>query len=584
MGKKLIKDFIIKRKFSYAVGILFMLMTSYIQSLFPKILGDTIDILKQYDFNPVLVKYNIAYILLIALGTFICMYAWRKFIIGNARNLECYLREKLYDHFQKLTPQFYSFKKTGDLMAYAVNDISAVRMTFGPATAKSINGIVICIISIYSMSRAINWRLTLLSIIPIPFIVFFMIKIGFIIQKRFRKVQESFAAISDRVQENITGIRVIKSYVQEDLEIKNFDKLNEDMRQANLSMVRISSFLSPAIELAFSISFVLNLIIGGKMVLAGSISLGDFTAFNGYLAMIMAPVVSIGRVINIFQRGMASLKRLDDIFNIVPDVEDGKKMVSAAIEGNIEIRNLSFRYPGTKNEVLEGINIKVPKGHTLGIIGKTGSGKSTIANLLFKLYNVESGKIFIDGIDINDYSLKSLREGFGYVPQDNFLFSAPIKDNIKFFKDIYSDEDVEDAAMASCIHDSISSFPEGYNTILGERGVNLSGGQKQRVSIARAVVKKPAILILDDALSAVDTVTESMILENFRKVRKDRTTIIIAHRISAVKDADEIIVMDKGRIIERGTHDELLRKGGLYYGIYLEQFKDREKEPCCSAS
>lgn len=584
MGKKLIKDFIIKRKFSYAAGILFMLMTSYIQSLFPKILGDTIDILKQYDFNPVLVKYNIAYILLIALGTFICMYAWRKFIIGNARNLECYLREKLYDHFQKLTPQFYSFKKTGDLMAYAVNDISAVRMTFGPATAKSINGIVICIISIYSMSRAINWRLTLLSIIPIPFIVFFMIKIGFIIQKRFRKVQESFAAISDRVQENITGIRVIKSYVQEDLEIKNFDKLNEDMRQANLSMVRISSFLSPAIELAFSISFVLNLIIGGKMVLAGSISLGDFTAFNGYLAMIMAPVVSIGRVINIFQRGMASLKRLDDIFNIVPDVEDGKKMVSAAIEGNIEIRNLSFRYPGTTNEVLEGINIKVPKGHTLGIIGKTGSGKSTIANLLFKLYNVESGKIFIDGIDINDYSLKSLREGFGYVPQDNFLFSAPIKDNIKFFKDIYSDEDVEDAAMASCIHDSISSFPKGYSTILGERGVNLSGGQKQRVSIARAVVKKPAILILDDALSAVDTVTESMILENFRKVRKDRTTIIIAHRISAVKDADEIIVMDKGRIIERGTHDELLRKGGLYYGIYLEQFKDREKESCCSAS
>ncbi|MEG6612465.1 ABC transporter ATP-binding protein [Pseudoclostridium thermosuccinogenes] len=575
MGKQIILTFLKKHKISYIIGIVFMLLTSYIQSLFPNVLGKTIDVLSMDGFETGVVMKYIALILLIALGTFITTYLWRNMVIVNARKLECHLREMLYNHFQKLSPEFYNKHATGDLIAYAINDISAIRMTLGPATSLTINGIVTCAIVIYSMTQSGSWQLTLAALLPIPFIIIFMLKIGKLIQSRFRRVQECFAAVSGRVNENINGIRVIKAYTQEDSEMENFQTLNNQMVEANVSMVRISSLLSPAIEIAFSISFVLNLIIGGNMVLAGSISLGDFIAFNGYLTMILRPVVSIGRVITIMERGMASLKRLNEVFDTEPQIKDGEKMISRPIQGDIEIRNLDFSYPGTESKALSDISIKIPKGHTLGIVGRTGSGKSTIANLLLKLYNVENGKIFIDGVDINDYSLATLRDAFGYVPQDNFLFSASIKDNITFFKPDFPDEKVEKAAKNSCIYDSIKEFPDGFDTILGERGVNLSGGQKQRVSIARAIARDPAILILDDSLSAVDTITEAKILDNFKRIRKNKTTIIIAHRLSAVESADEIIVMDNGRICERGTHEELLKKGGVYYGIYAEQTESR---------
>jgi ATP-binding cassette, subfamily B, multidrug efflux pump len=574
--RNIMTDFICKHKISYAIGIAFMLSASYIQTLFPKILGRTIDILRIENFSGKSVRLNILYLVIIAAGTFLSTYVWRNLVIGNARKLECHIRDLLFNHLQRMSPEFYNRRKTGDLIAYAINDINAVRMTFGPATAMSINGFVICAVSIYSMTQAINLSLTLISLAPIPLVVIIMLNIGKKVQKRFKKVQESFAAISDRIQENIYGNRVIKAYVQEDEEVKKFEELNVRMMETNLNMIKISSFLSPLIELCFSLSFVLNLIIGGNMVLKGTISLGDFIAFNTYLAMIMGPIISTGRVITIFQRGMASYKRLNEIFNVTPDIIDGRAMIKTPIQGHIEIKNLDFSYPGSEEKVLKDINLVIPKGHTLGIIGKTGSGKSTLANLLLKLYNAESGKIFIDGIDINDYSLETLREGLGYVPQDNFLFSASIKDNISFFKDNYSMEQVEKAADYSCIYKSIVTFPKGFGTILGERGVNLSGGQKQRISIARAVIKEPPILILDDALSAVDTITEARILRNFKDIRQGKTAIIIAHKISSIKDADEIIVLDKGKICERGTHNELLKIRGLYYDIFIEQAKDRK--------
>lgn len=574
MGQKLIKNFLKSHKWSYLLGIAFMFLSSYIQTLFPMILGNTIDILSRPRFSYRAVNKNIIYIILIAAGTFAFTFAWRNLVIANARSLECYLREKLYDHFQKMSPEFYNRRKTGDLIAYAINDLSAVRMTFGPATAMAINGIVICASSIYSMAASISPRLTILSLLPIPVVIFFMLKIGGKVRVRFKRVQKNFATISDRVQENIYGIRVIKAYVQEDSEVRNFEELNDRMMDSNLSMVRMSSYLSPAIEICFSVSFVLNLILGGRMVLGGEMSIGDFTAFNGYILMIMNPVISIGRVVNILQRGMASLQRLNDILSVPPDITDGAKMVGRRIDGDIEIRNLNFAYPGSENPVLADINITIPKGHTLGIVGRTGSGKSTVGNLLLKFYNVKDGSIFIDGIDINDYTLSSLRDGFGYVPQENFLFSASIKDNIRFFKDIYTDEMIEAAAKDACIYDSIDALPKRFDTRLEELGVNLSGGQKQRISIARALVKDPAIMILDDSLSAVDTITESMILDNLKKTRKGKTSIIIAHRLSAVKDADEIVVLDRGRIAERGTHQQLIRKGGLYYDIYCEQHQD----------
>lgn len=550
-----------------------MLLSSYIQSLFPRVLGNTIDILETNNFSFRIVKIRIIYILLIALATFISTFAWRNLIIVNARNLECHIREKLYNHFQKLSPEFYTKRKTGDLIAYAINDISAVRMALGPATAMTINAIAICSISIYSMSKIINLKYTLITLIPIPFIIFFLLKIGRLVQKRFRKVQENFSSISSRVQENINGIRVIKSYVQEEAEADTFEILNEAMMDANLKMVKASSFLSPVIQISFSVSFVINLIIGGNMVINEIITLGDFIAFNGYLTIIMRPIISIGRVINIFERGIASFKRLEEIFNVKPKILDGVKMINSSIQGEIEFKNLSFSYGDSETKVLDGINLKIPKGYTVGIIGKTASGKTTLVNLLLKLYISPMQKIFIDSVDINDYSLETLRTSIGYVPQDNFLFTGSIKDNIKFFKDTYTESEVEEAASVSSIYDSIKELPNGFDTLLSERGVNLSGGQKQRISIARAIIRNPSILILDDSLSAVDTITESKVLKNIKKCRIEKTTIIIAHRISTIKHADFIIVLDEGRIRENGTHNDLINRGGLYYEIYESQHK-----------
>lgn len=575
MNRNIIMNFIKKNKLSYLIGILFIIISSYIQALFPKILGNTIDLLKSVNLNSKHIRLNILFMLIIGVATFLCTYIWRNLVVGNGRKLECYLRELIFDHFQKLSPEFYNKRKTGDLIAYAINDVTAVRSTFGPATAMFTNSVILCIASVYSMSKAINWELTLMTLLPVPAIIFFMVNTGRIINKRFRKVQENFASISDRIQENIYGIRVIKAYGQEKAELENFEDLNDEMMMSNLRMVRISSILTPIIEICFSISFVLNLIIGGNMVLKGTITLGGFIAFNTYLAMIMAPIISIGRIINIFQRGMASLKRLTEILEVEPQINDGAPMINTPVEGKIEFRNLNFCYPGTKKLALKNINITLQKGCTLGIIGRTGSGKSTLANLLMKLYNVKANTIFLDGIDIMDYSLAEIRENIGYVPQDNFLFSASIKDNVTFFKDIYSESQIEKATKYSLIYDSIKSFPEGFNTLLGERGVNLSGGQKQRIAISRALIRNPNILILDDALSAVDSITEERILNNLENIRKDKTAIIIAHKISSVMDADEILVLERGQIAERGTHSQLLEKGGIYYDIYQEQFNTK---------
>ena len=571
MDKNILMGFILKHKVSYIIGLVFMFLSSYVQTLFPKVLGSTVDILKSDGFETAGVYINIAFILLIAAGTFAFTYIWRNLVIGNARKLECHIREILFDHFQILSPEFYNQRKTGDLIAYAINDINAVRQTLGPALSMAINGIVVCVISIYSMTQAINWQLTLLALVPIPIMVCIMIHIGKLVKKRFKKVQETFAAISDRVNENINGMRVIKAYVQEEKEVERFEELNNRMVEANLSMVRTSAFLSPLIELCFTVSFVFNLVWGGNMVLNSNISLGDFIAFNGYLTMILAPVLSIGQVITILQRGMASLGRLNEILGVAPQIKD-TGAIRQLPQDIIIINKLTFTYPGADKPALKDISLTIQGGHTLGIIGRTGSGKSTLTSLLLKMYQLPKGYISFGGRDINEYTLESLRSGIGVVPQDNFLFHASIMDNICFFKDIYSLAEVEQAAKDSCIYDSILEFPDGFDTVLGERGVNLSGGQKQRISIARALVRKSEVLVLDDALSAVDTVTEAKILENLRRLRKNKTTIIVASRISAVMQADEIIVLDKGKICERGTHEQLLERGGIYDEIFRYQY------------
>lgn len=577
MKNRVIVDFIKKHWVGYILGISFMVLSSFILTLVPTILGKIIDFLENPSIDRDIVLRYTRYMVYAAFGTFLTRFVWRYFIMGNARKLECYMRQKLFEHFQSMSVSFYNRNKTGDLMAYAVNDISAVRQTFGPGFALIINGIGIGTISFISMIKSVNFKLTLLALIPIPLIIFLMSRIGKEIQIRFRRVQESFASVSDRVQENISGIRVIKSFAQEDDEVLRFEELNSNIKKANIDMVRASSLLSPMTEVLFGLSFMINLIFGSRMVMRGEITLGDFVAFNGYLTMIMRPVISIGRVINIFQRGMASFKRINEIFNVEPEIKDALSAFEPEkINGDIEIKNLTFCYPGFDEPALKNINLKVESGQILGIVGKTGSGKTTIINLLLKLYNVERNKIFIDGKDINDLSLEILRENIGCVPQDNFLFSTTIEDNIRFFTDEYTDEDVLNAAQMSLIYQAIMDFPEGFSTIVGERGVNLSGGQKQRISIARAIIKTPSILILDDALSAVDTKTEEGILENLKSVLDGRTGIIIANRISAVRNADLIIVMDKGEIIEKGTHEKLINDGKLYYELYNEQYEGFE--------
>jgi ATP-binding cassette subfamily B protein len=568
MGKKFLLRFLKGRWPSYSVGFLFMFLASWIQTLFPRILGNVVDILEQNGFEPSSVYKQIGALLLVAAGTFATTYVWRNLVIGNARRLECDLRENLFEHFQVLSPEFYTRRKTGDLIAYAINDINAIRQTFGPATSQTINGISVILISVIAMSRVMDWRTTVLVLVPIPFIVVFMLWIGRLVKKRFKKVQKNFASISDRVNENISGIRVIKAYVQEDHEVRKFEKLNERMVESNLSMVRVSAFLSPVIEICFTISFVLNLVLGGRKVLTGEISLGDFIAFNGYLALLLKPVISIGKVISIVQRGLASLARLDEILDVPAGIVDGGPVDVFPTNADLHIRDLSFTYPGADRESLSHIDLNVPAGRTLGILGRTGSGKSTLVQLLLKMYEVGDGKICIGGTDLNDFTLAALRSGLGLVPQDNFLFSATVSENIRFFSDAYTSEQVEEAARNSCIHDSLMDLPDGFDTVLGERGVNLSGGQKQRISLARALIRDPEVLVLDDALSAVDTVTETAILANLRRVRSGRTTWIVAHRISAVMEADEIVVLDGGCIAERGTHAELLAKGGLYREIH----------------
>ena len=571
---RLMLDFMKKRRISYGVGFFFMFLASYSQSYVPKILGSIIDGLKRADFDQNAVLAQVGTMLLLSAAAFGSTYLWRTRVIGNARKMECWLRGILYRQFQALPSEFYSRQKTGDLIAYAINDISAVRLAFGPATAMSVNGLFVCAASIFFMATTIDFRLTLITLLPIPLVIAFMLLLGRRIQDRFRAVQKTFGEISDRVQENISGIRVIKAFVQEEKEIERFEELNQKMMASNVALVRTSAWLTPIIEICFSASFFLNLVIGGNLVLGGSISLGDFVAFNAYLGMIMAPIVSIGQVIARFHKGLVSLQRLNKILDLKPGIADAEGAADMPVAGDIRFADLTFRYPGAKHPALERIDLTIGRGKTLGVIGKTGSGKTTLANLLLRLYETEPGELLIDGVDIKRYSLESLRNGFGFVPQDVFLFSATIRENIAFFKDCYSSERIREAAEFAEIHESIVALPNGFETVLGERGVNLSGGQKQRVSIARAVVKEPAVLILDDALSAVDALTESRILNNISRRRKGKTTIIITHRVSSISGADEIIVMNKGGIAERGRHEELLAKRGLYFDIAVEQSKD----------
>lgn len=561
-----LKGFFKKDGWRYIPGMFFLVVNTALDVIPAMLLGQAVDLMYEDVIDTRAVFLKMAQMVLVAIGIFAARTIWRAFINGNARRMEMWLRNTLFTHLQSLGPDFFNRQKTGDLMAYAINDVNAIRMTFGPAIALASTSLFTSLFSIGRMTTGVDWHLALACLAPIPLLLALILLLGRVTRVRFRRVQEAFAAISDRVQENISGIRVIKAYAQETPEVERFESLNANMRDTNVSMVKVSAVMGPMVALVFGLSFTVSLIYGSHLVRTGVISLGDFVAFNGYLTLIIHPVQAVARVTNILQRGLASLKRYSAVIETQPTVVDARRNLhKGPLSGCIRIDGLTFTYPDGESPALQRIHVTLDSGKTLGILGHTGSGKTTLCNLLLKLYNSPRGAVSFDGVDINDISLDILRDGIGYVPQDNFLFSATIAENIRFYAPEATMEDIVEAAKKADIYDSIMEFPNGFDTEVGERGVTLSGGQKQRISIARALVKKPKVLILDDALSAVDAKTEQNIWQELSGVFDGGTSgIIVAHRVSALMHCDEIIVLEGGRIIERGTHEQLMALGGHY--------------------
>ena len=561
-----------KHKFRYFAGIITLFIVDFVNIYIPKYTGIITDGLtaRTIDWNGVL--RNLLYIALFGITLAIGRFFWRFFLFGASRRIEKELRDDMFAHLEKLDVEYYNEHKTGDLMTHFTSDLNSVRMAIGPAVISAFDASVMAIMVIAQMMVYVNIKLTLLAIIPMFAILIGELYIGKMIHAKYLARQEAISDLTDFVQESFSGVRVIKAFVRERAELRAFAKENENTKEKNLDIAKLIAIIMPLLDVIIGVSILITLLYGGYLALIGDITLGRFVAFNQYINMLVWPMLACGDSINMISQGSASIGRIQAIFNQEPEIYDHEDVVSMAkIRGDITFSHLTFIHRGQSEPTLNDISLHVPAGTTLAIIGRTGNGKSTLVNLLLHLYNTKPGMLLIDGKDINTIELKTLRENIAYVPQDNFLFSDTLKSNIAFG---VNDEDMEAitrATEAACIHDNIISFPEGYDTIVGERGVTLSGGQKQRSSIARALMKDAPILILDDSLSAVDTDTEERILHNLKENRIGKTTILIAHRISTIQNADLIMVLEDGTAKEIGNHESLMALNGIYRDMFEKQ-------------
>jgi len=511
------------------------------------------------------------FIVLIAAGQGVFRFLMRHTVIVGSRLIENDFRNELFGHLQKMSAKFFHNMPTGDIMARMTNDLNAVRSVLGPGIMYSINTFITFIFVITMMIR-ISPMLTLFALIPIPIMAILVNRFGIQIHKRYKEIQAHFSKISTKAQENLAGIRIVKAYVQEKNEINEFNKLNEEYITKNMAYAKIYAAFHPMMFFIIGVGVILVLWIGGELIMSNVISLGEFVAFSLYLGMLVWPSIALGWVVGIFQQGKASMQRINEIIYKEPDIADTSETIEIdELMGDIEIKDLNFSYSSNSQSVLKNINLEIKAGKILAIVGRTGSGKSTFINLITRTFDPEDNSVFIDRIDIKRIPLEVLRKNIGYVPQETLLFSDTIKENIGFGIDNPELDHIEKSAQSTQIHESIIDFPNKYDTMLGERGINLSGGQKQRISIARAIIKSPKILILDDCLSAVDTITEEKILDQLKEIMKDKTCIWVSHRISAIKNADKIIVLENGKIEEEGTHEELLKNNGIYANLFEKQ-------------
>jgi ATP-binding cassette subfamily B protein len=556
----------------YLLGLVTLLVVDYVDLFVPKLIGQATDGLAAHLLDGRGVLRIAGQIVLCAAAAMLGRFLWRRCIIGSSRMIERAMRDQMFEKLETLSQRYFNVHKTGDLMSYFTNDLEAVRLAIGFAVVEIFDATVLTVLVLYRMMTYVSVRLTLYILAPMAAIAVFSFFFGDLIEKRYAKMQKAFADMSDFVQESVSGERVVKAFCQEEKQCAAFRRVNENKRRATLRVARLDATFEPVLHFLVGLTYVVAILIGGRYTLAGDMTLGRFVAFNVYIGSLVWPMIALGDCITIISQGLASLNRIHEIMDEEPDITDPEDPDPVeTFTGRISLRDVTFAYRPDLPDALSHVSVEVEPGETLAVMGRTGAGKTTLVNLLCRLYDITGGSIAFDGHEIGRIPLATLRGNIAYVPQDNFLFSDTLRGNISFGVLDAPDEAIAEAARRADVAGDIEEFPERYETVVGERGVTLSGGQKQRVSIARAILKDSPILILDDALSAVDTDTEETILRNLKELRAGKTTIIIAHRVSTVQNADRILVLDHGRTAEYGTREELMERRGIFYDMTIRQ-------------